>query len=492
MLPLSPGSDLPVPLTPRITLRPSGRWQGHAGVAPPGVAVLGGPEQAAAAVALSLFEPAEPAVELAARPVPPAGVLGTAADQVAVLEYQPAEAAVYVLLQEVHTADGIIYDWALPLSAATTAGPRVLGEGSAGGVLRFPINPVVGGDAPPPAAGVLGLEELAGGVVGDIVLKRVLQVFKSRIEGALLDGVKRAEPEPRVVALRDTFQPLEGFEAWRALLPPGGTRRVLLYLHSVASSTASSGSDSILAELAPGYDAVLGYDHPSLSRDPLQNALDLLAMVPDDLRLTVDLVAHGRGGLVARSLVELAKAVPQFAPRVLVTCGTPHAGTRLADPERWDRLISLGMTAASWLAGFAGVALWLPKLLEYVLKAAAQGFFGLPGVAAMTPGGDFIRRLNAAGDPGPTGGVRYAAVASSFSLFAVKEPGFRQAFEALAAQAFFDEPNDLVVPTASMTAIDRPAHTVPADRLLKVAVDHFSYFREAQVVAFLRRQLGSG
>jgi hypothetical protein len=490
MLPLSPGSDLPVPLTPRITLHPSGRWHGHARVAPPGAAVLGSTEPAAAAVALSLFEPAEPAVELVARPVPPAGVLGAAEEQAAVLEYQPAEAAVYVLLQEVHTADGIIYDWALPLSAAAAAGPRVLGAGPTGGVLRFPINPVVGGDAPPPAAGVLGLEDLAGSVVGDIVLKRVLQVFKSRIEGALLDGVKRAELEPRVLALRDTFQPLDGFGAWRALLPPGSERRVLLYLHSFASSTASSGSSPILAELAPGYDAVLSYDHPTLTRDPLQNALDLLAMVPDDLRLTVDLVAHGRGGLVARSLVELAEAVPQLAPRVLVTHGTPHAGTRLADPERWDRLISLGMTAASWLAASAGVALWLPKLLEYVLKAAAQGVVGLPGVAAMTPGGDFIRRLNAAGEPGPTAGVRYAAVASSFSLFAVKEPGFRQAFEALAAQAFFGEPNDLVVPTASMTAIDRPARMLPAEQQLKVAVDHFSYFKDPQVVAFLRRQLG--
>src|SRR5205085_11181433 len=190
------------------------------------------------------------------------------------------------------------------------------------------------------------------------------------------------------------------------------------------------------------------YDHPTISRDPLQNALDLLAMVPDDLRLSVDLVAHSRGGLVARSLVELTDAVQKFDPRVLVTHGTPHSGTRLADPDRWDRLISLGMTAASWLAAIAGVTAWIPKLLEYVLKAAAQGIFALPGIAAMTPGGDFINHLNEIGATAER--ARYAAVSSSFSIFNVPQPSFRQAFEALAVQAFMDAPNDLVVPTASM------------------------------------------
>jgi hypothetical protein len=235
---------------------------------------------------------------------------------------------------------------------------------------------------------------------------------------------------------------------------------------------------------------VLSYDHPTISRDPLENARDLIAMVPEDLRLSVDLVAHSRGGLVARSLVELADAVPQFSPRVLVTHGTPHNGTRLADPERWDRLISLGMTAASWLAAASGVAVWVPKLLEYVLKAAAQGIFSLPGVAAMIPGGDFIGRLNAAGHPTAAERTHYAAVTSSFSIFNVKQPGFRQAFEALAAQAFLDAPNDLAVPTESMSAIDLPSRRLPADRQFKADVDHFSYFRDARVVAFLRSQLG--
>lgn len=478
---IPPGSSEPVPLAPRLRLQPAGRWQGEAHVAPPGAGVLAG-ENEAPPTQFALFEPAEPPIDLDARPVAPPAVLGEPEPQQATLEYQPREGAVYVLLQTLQTPDGLIYDWTLPQPAAPHGG--VL-SGEAGGALRFPINPVAGGPAGPSA--VLGLEDVVGGLVGDIVAKRVLQVLKSPIDRALMNGLKHAEIEPRMLALRDGFQPLEGFEAWRALLPPGAERRVLLYLHGFASSTDASGGSAAVAQMAQGYDAVLSYDHPTLTLDPVQNARDLLATIPDDLRLSVDLVAHSRGGLVARSLVELVDPQPKWSARLVVTHGTPHSGTRLADPQRWDRLISLGMTAASWLAAAAGAAVWLPKLLEYVLKAAAQGIFDLPGIAGMEPDGAFIKKLNAAGAPIA---ARYAAVSSSFSIFGVKQPGFRQALGALAAQAFIDAPNDLVVPTDSMSAIDLPAGALPIERRFKAAVDHFSYFEDPGVLDFLKRQLG--
>ena len=492
MPPLAPASSHPVSLTPRMRLQPAGSWQGDARIMPPVSGVLGGESEPAPTRPFALFEPAEPPIELAARPVLQPAVLGEAAPPQAVLEYQPGDDAVYVLLHEIQTPDGTIYDWTLPQPAAAPAAGGVLsGDTTAESVLRFPINPVVvdGAASADAGGGVLGVEDLVGGVIGDIAVKRILQMLKSPIDHALLEGVKHAEAEPRVLALRDTFQPLDGAEAWRALLPPGGERRVLLYIHGFASSTDGSGASVLLPELAQGYDAVLSYDHPTLSRDPLENARELLARVPEDLRLSVDLVAHSRGGLVARSLVELVDPLPQWNTRLLITHGTPHSGTRLADPQRWDRLISLGMTAASWLAAASGVVIWLPKLLEYVLKAAAQGIFSLPGIAGMEPDGEFIKKLNA---PGAIGQTRYAVVTSSFSIFNVEEPGFRQALMALATQAFIDAPNDLVVPTQSMSAIDLPSGALPADHQLKAAVDHFSYFRDPSVIAFLQRQLAGG
>jgi hypothetical protein len=147
------------------------------------------------------------------------------------------------------------------------------------------------------------------------------------------------------------------------------------------------------------------------------------------------------------------------------------------------------MTLGSWLGSVAGAPFWAPKLLEFVLKAAAQGIFDLPGIGAMTPGGDFLQQLNAPDAPGLDERVRYAAVTSAFAISDVLQQGFRQAFSSLAAQVFMGVPNDLVVPTASAVEIDKLSRALPPDQQLKVGVDHGSYFRDAVVAEFLRKQL---
>jgi hypothetical protein len=337
---------------------------------------------------------------------------------------------------------------------------------------------------------VLGLEDVVGGALADVVTKRVLQVVKSPIDNALLATVRHFEPAPRVLAWRGAFQPLDGFDAWRALLRAGHEQRVLLYVHGFNSSIAAGGGALLVPKFADRYDAILGYDHPTLGLSPLDNARQLLDMIPDDLQLSVDLVAHSRGGLVIRSLVELLDWTPKLRPVRLVTAGSPHAGTRLADPEHWDRLVSMGMTLGSWLASIGGGAFWAPKLLEFVLKAAAQGIFSLPGLAAMIPGGEFVQQLNAPGAPGMDERVRYGAVTSSFAINNVAQQGFRQAFTALAVQAFMGEPNDLVVHTASAIEIDKLSRTLAPDQQFRTTVDHGSYFQDAEVADFIAKQLG--
>jgi len=111
MAPANPG-DSPnnVPLTPRISIQTSSGWR----VARAGPMVLGDEDSAAVTAPLSLFAPAEPPVAIMVQPTPGPAVLGEESAQGATLSYQPAENAVYVLLQEVHTPDGVIYDWTLP------------------------------------------------------------------------------------------------------------------------------------------------------------------------------------------------------------------------------------------------------------------------------------------------------------------------------------------------------------------------------------------
>src|SRR3954453_22146692 len=106
---MAPGpADAPnnVPIAPRMSVQTPPSWR----VARAGPAVLGDDDAAPVTAPLSLFEPAEPPVAISVQPSKPGpAVLGDESSQEATLSYQPAENAVYVLLQEVHTPDGVIY-----------------------------------------------------------------------------------------------------------------------------------------------------------------------------------------------------------------------------------------------------------------------------------------------------------------------------------------------------------------------------------------------
>lgn len=490
MTPITPGSA-PIALTPRLRLQPAADWQGRVQLAP-APAVLGDQPPAATSAPLRLFTPAEPPITLEVQRRPGPAVLSDQPAASGALEYQPAERAVYVLLHEIHTPDGVIYDLTLP-ERQPAGRPGVLSDDPApSDVLRFPVHPLVGGGAPgtAPRPAVLGIEEMAADALAGVVTKRVLQVLRSSLDSALISAVRHFEPAPRVLALRDGgFLPLEGHSDWRALLPPGREQRVLIYIHGFGSSTAGSGGAKFVPALAAGYDAVLSYDHPTITRTPLENAADLLARIPGDLRLSADLVAHSRGGLVSRSLIELSDWPAQLTPRRLLTAGSPHAGTRLAEPARWDRLVSIGLTLSSWLISAGGGAFWAPQLLELVLKAAAQSTFDLPGLAAMTPGNDFLAQLNGPNRAGIDERVSYAAVTSSFAPATVAQRGFREAFSSFAMQVFMGEPNDLVVHTASALEIDAGSRAFTRDKQLRVSVDHSSYYQDAAVQEFARQHL---
>jgi hypothetical protein len=469
---------------PRLTLRSAADLPARLRPAPEGLTLGGG--VGAPPPPLSLFEPVELPIDIDES----AAVLGGADQLDGVLEYTPDDAGVYILLQQFELPGGVVYDIRLPEAPSADG---ILG--GAPGPLRFPLVPLpppppappLPALAPPPptlGGATLGLDSIAGELVGGLVGKRVVQLFKSQIDSALRQAVAQTEPKPAVLALRDTLTPLEGAESWRALLPPGQRHRALLHIHGFASSTANSHADTtLLPALASGYAAALGYTHPTFTRDPLQNARDLLERIPPDVELELDIVAHSRGGLVARCLAELAEPRPNLRVRSVVTCGTPHAGTTLAEPQRWDRLISIALTAANWLAAGAGATVVVTKLLEYLIKAAAQGVFDLPGVQAMCPGSDLLKALDAGGGPGAAP-ERYAAVASRFTIFA-PNMDVVQGLGSLAAQAFMAAPNDLVVPTSSMLACTR----VPEQARHMTDTNHFSYFKDGRVLDFLRETL---
>ena len=133
--------------------------------------------------------------------------------------------------------------------------------------------------------------------------------------------------------------------------------RVLLLLHDALGSTKqmieSFGPD-FLRRADREYVAVLGFDHWSLRQRPdeiadqLRDQLGaLLGVGPADTGsfaadISVDVVGLGRGGLVARMLVE--EAIEDTAKKIASTrrlirnvalVGTPSFGSRLAKPSCW-------------------------------------------------------------------------------------------------------------------------------------------------------------
>lgn len=466
-------------------------------IAAGGEGVLGGSGEfpAGPTIPFSDFVPAEAPV-LLAEPQTDGIILGTASgepagDEIAAIEFapDPDEEGVYLLLQEIETPDGSIYEVCLPATPDQSE-PLVLGDSGAPATLRFPIHRLV---RQPGGGPVLGgpLEALAEELVQDFIFRRIVHLLRAPLTPSLQQLIADREGPPAMVVVAPDatlLGPLVGTEMWRGRFEPGYEHRVLVFMHGFSSNVRESLPRAWIRELGPRYDAVLAYNHPTFSADPLQNARELLSQIPDDLRLNVDLLAHSRGGLVARALVELLPATPSFAVQRLLTCGTPHDGTGLVEKQRWDQLASIVLTSASWLLQSTGVVplAVVPQLLEYLLRAGGQFFFDLPGIYAMAPRNPFLTRLNEPNDEYP---VPYAAVTSTFDPQQIAQVGFREALQAMTARAFLGTPNDLVVPTTSMSAIDPPFSPQLAGWIMKLQVNHHAYFDTAEALSFARQFL---
>jgi tetratricopeptide (TPR) repeat protein/pimeloyl-ACP methyl ester carboxylesterase len=91
---------------------------------------------------------------------------------------------------------------------------------------------------------------------------------------------------------------------------PSSADPVLLMIHGTMSSTPGSFGGLLrgrpLAQLRQLYgDRIYGFEHRTLTDSPLDNALELVAGLPDNL--TADLITHSRGGLVAELLIRAAE-----------------------------------------------------------------------------------------------------------------------------------------------------------------------------------------
>jgi hypothetical protein len=262
--------------------------------------------------------------------------------------------------------------------------------------------------------------------------------------------------------------------------------RSLLLLHGTMTQAHTSFRipEDLLGRLCQAYDdRVWAYDHHTLSKSPDQNAADLVAALRTlgASSLAVDVIAHSRGGLVARELVERAPAQSPLAVQSVLFVATPNAGTPLCDFKHLEKLLNR-YTNLLALIPDNPVTDALDAVLTVATSLAAKAAGSLVGLGVMAPGNAYLERLNARRPPA---NVTYRAIVSNFEPNPDDDPLARK-LRNLATDRVFDRtPNDLIVPTASSYAVGDAADLVPAaDRYEftpSQAVDHNSFWNREEL-----------
>jgi hypothetical protein len=331
-------------------------------------------------------------------------------------------------------------------------------------------------------------------VIGRV--KAYVLKFASRlVPGALMSFLERHAHAGLVL--------MKGLEVqkWQSLdnltqvpLPQNRSARILLFVHGTFSSTVGSfgmltstpEGKKFLKAASRSYDAIVGFDHRTLSRDPLENATDLqVRLKAQHLSFTprVDIVSYSRGALVARSLIEYllpSSSWPMDIGKVVFVAGT-NAGTPLAEPDNWLNLLDLytnlaadtmqsierrtGPTPADQMTN--GMVTGIGPFLRCLVLFSPKGRLlpGLiPGLAAMRPDGPFINGINATQPGQPAPGTPWYVISSDFEpapAGGAQQPGEQPALALKLADDLADRlmgtKNDLVVDTASMASVDLPS-----------------------------------
>lgn len=373
-----------------------------------------------------------------------------------------------------------------------------------------------------------GDRSLFGKVVGWVFKKATAYVLKFVTEKALEILVKKLEQKVDEGLVHMTAPDVA---KWVPVSTVGSIQvakkdpKILFFVHGTFSSTA--GSYGALAKTPFGkvflegafdhYDAVFGFDHRTLSETPIENAMAIVKAMNQiswNGRPTVDAIAFSRGGLVLRCIIEGEVDAGAWNPdfRRAVFVGATNHGTELANPNNWEALADLytnlaagASKALALVAGpgtggvFALVVRGVGILVKYLAQAAIRSQ-GVPGLAAMDPGSDFVKRINKVSDAQPKAGeVGYYIVQSDFEASLTETPGglpgrlLKRILDGAVDQLMQSKANDLVVDTYSMAAIDvpggRPLVVETADYGPNPVVYHLVYFMQERTVEALSHWL---
>ncbi len=341
------------------------------------------------------------------------------------------------------------------------------------------------------------------GLVGQVVKAVVIEVAKIGLD----KGVSLALPKLAEAFEKAAWKKLGLKEGWVRVTKdtlatgaleaakPASPERSLLFIHGTFTNAATEFcalADSTLFErVAATYeDRIFGFNHFSVSRTPDENARMLLEGLPDKTT-TFDVVAHSRGGLVLRTLVERSAHLGPHAHRfrlgraVLVAC--PNEGTPLATPKRWEDTVGWIANLLEMLPDnpFTTGASFVANGLVWLANHASGD---LPGLHSMDGNGEMIAAMQM--PPGPPADA-YSALVANYQPSGDK---LRWLIDAGIDQ-FFGTANDLIVPSEGGWRVGRsavgyvPAARVgcfgPGGNLSGDSVTHNTFYSQPPAVEFL-------
>jgi pimeloyl-ACP methyl ester carboxylesterase len=293
--------------------------------------------------------------------------------------------------------------------------------------------------------------------------------------------------------------------------------RILLFIHGTFNKsdmylvelTQTRAGKELLAKVQnkKNYNQVLGFDHATLSLNPVLNAMDL-GRTFLDCKADIDIVSHSRGGLVTRWWLERYDGRARGSSRAVLV-GSPLAGTSLAAAPRLRAAINLltnvarvlqktGDLASATFPLFTVVTGLLRVIASAGTIASKTPVFNaavalIPGLLgqSMVSNNEELNRLNRELLNSP----RYVAVRSDFKPTA---PGWEfwkyfvnvgDRTKDWASDLVFEDANDLVVDTASMTVLSKPPNQVSIQKLHDFGqsskVHHTVYFRQPETAEFI-------
>lgn len=264
-------------------------------------------------------------------------------------------------------------------------------------------------------------------------------------------------------------------------------KKVLLLFHGIFSTVESAfgGLDGLVAEegtsrtpyqlLAERYDHIIGWNHPSVSVDPLENAIRFSEHVGTDVVPTVDVLVHSRGGLVARLVAgeQTAKVAAAVKARKIVFAGTPNAGTVLVEPDNLEHLINRFVNLLRWIppGPWSAAKLDVEGFLHLVKFVGMNIEEGLPGLVYMSE-----KNMKIHNEDCTVIGGRHAIGAN----FKPKKKAKRLLDTPEDRLVFAKVDNDVAVPTALVNVGDEtPVMIGPRD------IWHGTYFMDPEVRAQL-------